>query len=471
LQKYSKIIIGTHVFLPRSEVDDLRGLKTDLMTERKYSEDIIKMYRLTPSWIGVPLYHFRSVDNLAKKVIDKRTRGTDVKITFTKELRSAQATVVAQFKTLLASGGTGFLLQAPPGFGKTVTILKMLSSINKTTLVVVPRSNLVSQWVKRIRKFTGLSDKDIGIALERKCVYKGKKIVVGLVHSLALDRFGDDFKKYFGCIVFDEVDRSVPPTTFAPVVQMFPSYYRIGASATFKRQDETEVVFYKHIGQHLLRGKDEGRMAAQVLMYNFDGSSGRVWSGSSTINRRGMLLSKLAMNPLRNAVVRRFVELIVNSDRRVIVLSDRSEQLIALREALLSRSAENGLKSSDIGFYVRRLPVIPLHREKGAKTKYKEVSQKYRDTVARNCKVILATYGMIAIGTDIPDVAGMIYATPQTETEQSRGRIERFVDGKKQPVLVDIIDRFYPDAQRWATKREFEYREKGLKIKYVQGGV
>lgn len=41
-------------------------------------------------------------------------------------------------------------------------------------------------------------------------------MVIGLVHSLVRGRYGDDFRSSFGILVFDEVDRSVPPATFAP---------------------------------------------------------------------------------------------------------------------------------------------------------------------------------------------------------------------------------------------------------------
>jgi len=471
LQKFSKIVVGTHVFVPRAEVEDERQLKDVLTVERKYNGERVKLYKLTKSWVGVPLYHFRNFEQKADKVIDRRSYGYDAEIRFVKKLRPGQEELLKKFKTLKASGGRGFLLNALPGFGKTVSILSMLAELKRTTLVVVPRSNLVTQWVSRIKQYTDLTDKDIGVAMADKCSYRGKKIVVGLVHSLALDRFGDDFKKYFGCIVLDEVDRSVPPQTFAPVVQMFPSAFRFGCSATFKRQDGAEIVFYKHIGQYFLKGKDEGRMAAKVLMYQFDSTSGSVWSKSQTLNRRGMLLSRLASNPIRNKVVRRFIELIVASGRRVIVLSDRAVQLVLLREMLLKEAERNKLTRDDIGFYVRRLPLITQNIRTNDKIKFEEVTQSQRDLVAKKCKVILATYGMMAIGTDIPDVAGLVYATPQSETEQSRGRIERMVKGKKEPIVVDIVDRFYPDSVRWAKKREQGYREKGITIKYLHGGV
>jgi hypothetical protein len=75
---------------------------------------------------------------------------------------------------------------------------------------------------------------------------------------------------------------------------------------------------------------------------------------------------------------------------------------------------------------------------------------------------------MFAIGTDIQDLAGLIYATPMSETEQSKGRIERLLAGKLQPVVVDLVDTSYKMSLGWGRKREGQYSSEGLKIKKVR---
>uniref|UniRef100_A0A6M3LVR9 Putative helicase n=1 Tax=viral metagenome TaxID=1070528 RepID=A0A6M3LVR9_9ZZZZ len=75
---------------------------------------------------------------------------------------------------------------------------------------------------------------------------------------------------------------------------------------------------------------------------------------------------------------------------------------------------------------------------------------------------------MIALGTDIPSLSGLIYATPQSEVTQSKGRIERVLEGKKEPIVVDIVDTYYKDTMRWAKKREKSYIAEGLKIKVLK---
>jgi superfamily II DNA or RNA helicase len=458
---YSKAYIGSYLYLPREEID-LVDMVEEFTAIRKFDGDPIKMYDDSPSkFFGIPLYAHRDLSTVAKEVKDLRVSGNAINIQFLSKFWEGQEKIIDRFLHLKNRGATGFILEAPPGFGKTVTMLKMIQLVGRTTLVVVPRSNLIGQWIKRATKHTSLKESEIGIAEGGQCTFRGKKIVVGLVHSLVLDRYGKDFQKYFGCVVFDEVDRSVPPTTFAPALGMFPSKYRIGASASLKRQDGLHTVFEKHIGQHLLVGEDANRMRAKILMVEYHGRRGYVHSGSSRLMRRGMLISALAENSERNMLLTDYILQVYRSDRRCLVLSDRTTQLLLLKGLLLSRGKKDGVQDREIGFYVRSLPVFPGSAKKVAITKIE------RERVASNCKIILATYGMIGIGTDIQSLAAAVYATPQSEVVQIQGRIERFLEGKKAPIVVDIMDTAWSDALRWASSRQKYYLQSGLFVKRV----
>lgn len=336
----------------------------------------------------------------------------------------------------------------------TVCILRMLQEIGRTALIVVPKKDLVQQWTDRIVEHTNIPRKKIGIASAGKVRYGGCKVVVGLVHTLALDRAGANFRKYFGAVVYDEVDRSMPPATFAPVVNLFPCVYRIGASAVMERQDGLETIFEKHLEQVRLRGRDTGRMKPKVLIHKFSGDSGAIWKGSRALNRRGMLLSKLSKNTARNALISRYVHLIWKSGRRLVVISDRTEQLVFLRKLC------NKLKKIPLirmGFYADKVPI-------GSGGRKVQISKVELESNAKDKDILFATYGMMALGTDIQDLAGIIYATPQSEIKQSKGRIERICDGKKKPVVVDIVDIVYPDAVRWGYKRVQQYQSENLNI-------
>jgi len=334
----------------------------------------------------------------------------------------------------------------------TVTVLKMLQWIGRTALILVPRSNLVKQWIERALQHTNLKRNEIGYVVGNKWNWRNKKLVVGLVHSLALDRIGKEFRKSFGVLVADEVDHSVPPATFAPVINLFPTKYRIGASAEMKRFDGMHAVFEKHFGQVRLvgvAGEDEV-MIPKVVSVEFRRNEERLYAGLGTMQRRGVILSRLAKDPVRNRALAKYVGMLYRSGRRTVVLSDRVAHLQELA-ALVART--EGIPRAEMGFY------------------HGGVEDRARHRVAIACNVIFATYQMFALGTDIQDLAGLVYATPQSSVVQSKGRIERVHGDKKCPVVVDFVDTAYPDTVRWAKKRLAQYRKDGMSIRNLVEGV
>jgi len=457
---YSKVILSDYLYIPVKELrTGLRAAVRSLVVTSKFGGPPIPLWSgRRPGYLGVPRYYFRNVESVARTVVDEMSYGRQIVLRLTSELWDDQIGPIKKFDQCYRNGRRGFVLEAPPGSGKTVMLIKMMEMLGKTALVVVPRSNLVEQWIDRLIEHSNLSRRDIGIVEEGRGVWRGKSVVVGLVHSVVLDRYGSGFRDYFGTVVFDEVDRSVPPETFAPAVAMFPAAYRIGASATVERPDGLHVIIQKHIEQVRIRCRGKNRMKPLVVMHFFHESSGYVHMGSRKMNRRGMLLSRIASNPKRNLIICGYVKKLYDSGRRVLVLSDRKQQLVDLKTILVKRF---GIPRKEIGFYVRSLPVSG---------KEVSVSDSERRRVASACKVILATYGMFGLGTDIPDLAGLVYATPQSDVRQTKGRIERISEGKKSPIVVDIVDTYYRDALGWANARRRRYMMEGLPVKRSKWG-
>lgn len=466
---YQEVALGTHLYIRKTELGHrkLRELRDELTLIPRGADgpgDPVYLYDERTEWFGIPLYHLtRPPSEWGRKVHDLRMLGNPITFEFKSILRPGQEPVIAKFESWVQSGATGFLLEAKPGFGKTVAVLKMLQLLGRTALIVVPRSNLVQQWIDRAVEHTTLRRDQIGFVNGKEISWKGKKLVVGLVHSLALDRLGEEFKKYFGVLVADEVDHSVPPATFAPVITLIPTKYRIGASAEMKRFDGMCAVFHKHMAQVHLRGVagENEIMLPKAIIVAFPGDGGKVPSHLGAMQRRGILLSKLAKNPARNMLLARYIKLVYNSDRRVVVLSDRVRHLMLLRDMV---EKMQDIPKRETGMYVGSLP------GKGTLSKFKAMSPAERKRVASDCKVIFATYQMFALGTDIQDLAGLVYATPQSEIVQSKGRIERALEGKKEPILVDVVDVAYKDAVRWSAKRMAHYRSEGMTIKRVFEG-
>lgn len=460
--KLSHIILENMAYLPRNELGDMGifRLKTELTIPNKFNPEntLILFDDSRKDYFGIPLYYWKTFQHVTDKVIDKRTHGKHIRFTMNTTPRSDQARVLTEFKEAITSGNTGFIVNAPPGWGKTRTLIEMIQMVGERALVVVPKSDLVEQWVERICEHTSMAATDIGIFSGGKAQYNPKKkITVGLVHTLALERF-HQYRNDFGMIAFDEVHISVPPKTFSPVAQMYSAKYRIGASATLKRDDGWDKAFTYHVEQVKMVGDaSTNRMSAEAYLINYPESSGILphWVMHDKIKLRASLISLLAQNDKRNHFLASAAHASCASGRRTCVISDRTSILLDIYNILVK---EMGYSPEDVGFYCSSL-------SSQAGVQLRTVTKKEQKKTAEKAKIILSTYGLMSTGTDIPDLAAILLATPQSKVTQTKGRVERVFSGKKQPVVMDVVDTYYEASQNWINKRLKEYKEAGMLIK------
>lgn len=447
---YSKAVIHSHLFVPKKEIENISVVKRSFTVRSKFDSSLaIETFRETENWFGFPRHTQRLTDGIAKKVVDKRTDGRPINLTDSINLWDYQKTAVDQITAHIKSGGTGFFLEAAPGSGKTVIGIKLIVDIGRTALVIVPKSDLVEQWINRFLEYTNIKRESIGIASGGVCEWEGKDIVIGLVHTVVLDRWSESFKKNFGVVLFDECDSSIPPTTFSPAACMFPARYRIGMTASSTRTDGLHKVFEDHICQFRVVCKKSNTLKPSIIMHYYKESSGTVPHYLvERMSRRGVLISHLASNPERNKLIAAYAHKSYEVKRPTLVISDRKEQLKEIHKILTSGYK---IPPSKIGFYVRTLD-------------NKTIKKKEKERIANDCEIILGTYGMIKRGTDIQRLSTLILATPQSDLRQTQGRIERFLEGKSTPVLVDIVDTFYPECSKSANYRLSQYRKSGLTI-------
>lgn len=458
----SHVILKNMAYLPIKELSDnqIANLQRQLTIYNRYNtEDILELYDIQKDYFGIPLYFYKNHSNISNNVIDKRVQGFDVRFDMISKPYPDQARVLDEFRIAIEDDVTGFILNAQPGWGKTRTMIEMLQIIGKNSLIVVPKSDLVDQWVERILQHTNLKKEDIGIFNAGRTNYtKEKKISVGLVHTLALSRY-HKYSKDFGVVAFDEVHASVPPKTFAPVAQMYSPKYRIGASATLKRDDGFDKAFHYHVEQLRLVGDaSTNRMSATVYAVDYPKSSGNIpaYAAHDPIKARATAISLFAKNRDRTQFIAKAVQKSIASGRRTCVISDRTSILFNLYNIL---TKESRVKPEDVGYFCSSLTDINGNT-------IRSVPKAEVNRTLQASKIILSTYGLMSTGTDIKDLATIILATPQSKVTQTKGRIERVCAGKKDPVVMDIIDSYYPQAKMWASKRKKEYDESSMAIKH-----
>ena len=248
----------------------------------------------------------------------------------------------------------GGILQADPAFGKTNTALALAHRLGRTALIIVHKEFLLTQWVKRIHKF--LPDAKVGIVREDKCDFEGKDIVVAMVQSLALEgmdgkrRYPLDLYTWPGVVFTDEVHR-LGALTWSPTPRMFPAKWRVAMSATLRRRDGADKVFWWHIGQVRYHAKTKRPLLGVRMVES--GARGPDYihkegiSPSSVVN----VLVKLSR---RNQVIIREVVAALKSPakRKIMVLSERLDHLRELNVILARAVEREGLGEVTTGFYV-----------------------------------------------------------------------------------------------------------------------
>ncbi|MBQ7585069.1 MAG: DEAD/DEAH box helicase, partial [Desulfovibrionaceae bacterium] len=403
---YSEIILSTHAFVPKDELkSDLDTLTETLTISSRYEENLkIELFKATPTHFGYPLY-MRDYALYTDNLKDERTLGQKISLKMAPnfKLRDNQVPLIEKFLTQLEQGQTGWLINMPTGAGKTVCACRMLQAISKTTLIIVPRENLINQWKERLEEFTDLKDEDIGLAQQDVCDYQGKKVVLGMIHSLAKGKYGLDFQNYFGLVIWDEVHVAAAQT-FSQTLSLFAPRYRIGMSATLARRDGLDDIYKWSIGQNLLSIDSHTLIQPLVflLKYTTRKKNVRVDYISNAQHRRGMLISSLAKDDKRNELLAQIIPQIVATKRRTVVFSERKEQLKKLQEILLK---DPTLDPTGISLFTG------------------DTKEEDRPAILESSQVILATYGVMSMGIDVPNLRAVVFATPQSNIAQSVGRI------------------------------------------------
>ena len=441
-----KIIKGSQYWLDESQVTDVETFKDNFTYKPKYKElQAVPTYSVRQSgdivYYGFPRNTDVSMEGC--EVIDETVTNGPIEVPFIGEMWDYQEPVILDFVDRLNKGKTDLILSADTGSGKTVMLLKMWSMLQVPALVIVPKSDLMNQWIDRIKQFTELEDEEIGIARQKVCEWKGKKIVVGMIHSLCKDHYPVAFKNHFGLVIFDELHK-LGAFTFSQVGGMFPAKNRLGATATLRRSDGMAKVFYSHLGKEVIRPLKGDQPTPKIVVVKYSRSSGRIphWANTK-VKRRGVLFSALAENAERVDWVAKLAKELYATGRQTLVLGERIAQLESIIKFLTMKYE---VDKKDLGLYIGK--TSPTERKR----------------IAENCKIIMATTSMLSLGTDIPTLRGLVFATPLADVEQPIGRVCRICANTQSPIVIDLVDTFYSETKGWYQGRLKLYKRKDWEV-------
>jgi len=321
------------------------------------------------------------------------------------------------------SAQEGGVLNLACGKGKTVMGLKKIAQRGYPAIVVVNNSGLMDQWRERALEFLSISDDDIGVVQGPNEDWD-KPLVLAMIHTLAkrAHKVPPEIRARFGTVVFDEVHH-LSATTFSQTAPLFIGN-RYGLTATPKREDGLEEVYYSHIGK-IFYSDLVGDLEAQIFFLRTSTSlplDERVIADTTGEFSAGKMYKYFADNIPRNKKILSVVEDALTKGRKILVLCHSKDHPSVLKNKFLDNSR---MKRYTAG--------VVTGDTKGAD----------RTRIIDECDVTFATFGVAREGLDVARLDTLIFATPFKawgSFQQGKGRIERKSPGKKDPIVVVIDD-------------------------------
>jgi superfamily II DNA or RNA helicase len=271
--------------------------------------------------------------------------------------------------------------------------------------------------------------------------------------------------------------------TFARIVPRFSAAYRICLSATPRRRDGAENVFFYHISPVTYSAHTQSmrpsvrRIYTETMLRPI--SRGQYKVKADNLNSAQIANQICADTTRTRALVDDIVEAVRN-ERKVMVVSARLEHLRTMMDQV-----GRILRNMDLSF----VPVLDAytgqwftdevwdtttrtHRKGAPKLKPRTEADL---VAAERANCLFATSQLISEGLDIPALDVLVLTTPIADVEQAVGRVRRWCvpssecvhycpwragrcTGKPEPIVTDVIDERIPRLRGMAARREKFYK-------------
>lgn len=322
----------------------------------------------------------------------------------------------------------------------TVMALKIISNVQKKTLIIVHKEFLMNQWIERIQEF--LPGARVGKIQGQKFDIEDKDIVIGMLQSLYDKDYGANGFQSFGLTIVDEVHR-IGSEQFSKTLLKVTTPNMLGISATVDRKDGLTKVLYMFIGNKIYseERKDEDPVCVRAIHFHSnDEEFNEVETDYRGNTKYSTMITKLcAHNPRTMFIIKILQDLLSEDpDKQIMVLCHNRSLLTAIYQYIKSWNDDEEM----IGYYVGGMKQTDL-----------EKTEKKR--------IVLATYAMAAEALDIKTLSTLVMVTPKTDITQSVGRILRVKHAK--PIIVDLVDQHDPFQKQWIQRRRY-YKKCNYKI-------
>lgn len=388
--------------------------------------------------------------------------------------------VIDTFNNSLA----GLTLKAGAGTGKTYSAMDIIGKMKLKTLIVVPNTYMLDQWVNLLKQYFPTAM--IGTLYGKQ--KQDGDIIVGIINTIAeLKTYQvskkkpwpntgktlkymkviktidvDNIFKEVGLTIFDESHMYVSKE-FRKVFQRIWSRYTIGLSATPDiREDKLDAIHQAWLGPILDVETLEGYSVSQdsfisdVSMIEYHALNENC---QFNIREDGMIeyssiIEAMITDPHRNNLIIEEVLKLMAKGLYTFVFSDRRTHLEHLYDLLETRCNELNQPSS-----------IELPESDRKVILYGGSDEKTIDKAKTLSSVIFTTYAYSSTGVSITKMNGLVLTTPRrSNMKQIINRVFRLgSDQKIRRIIVDIVDAKFP-IKGQVRERIKAYQERGCDI-------
>ena len=398
---------------------------------------------------------------------DERYAGRNISAQFSGILRPEQEHAANQ----LLKHDNG-ILSAPTGFGKTVIGAFVIAHLQLSTLVIVPKTALISQWATRLSEFLDIQHPDGPPLTQSGKPSKRKRLVIGQIgggknriseivdvatFQSLVEKDPDtgaprvkDMARNYGLIICDECHHAAA-SHLEMILKATPAKYVYGLSATPKRSDGLDRALFMLCGpiRYVVDPKEQAAQQGiqRVLHPVFTRIRIPNYKQSASYNQ---ILEKLCTDETRNRLIAENVAEAARCGRVSLVLTKRKEHARQLAKLI----SQSGCKTH-------------LLVGEGTAAQRRKLLEEATKDDAEEPFAIIATESYIGEGFDFSRLDTLFLATPISwsgNVTQQAGRLHRTHKGKAQVTIWDYVDSSIPMLERMYKKRLKTYAKLGYEV-------
>ncbi|MDR3414919.1 MAG: DEAD/DEAH box helicase family protein [Nevskia sp.] len=387
-----------------------------------------------------PMRELLRENKIALHLRDERCAGEPLNVSFAGSLRPDQEAAASAM--LQHESG---VLCAPTAFGKTVTAAALIARRGVNTLILVHRAELLKQWKERLNSFLQAGKETVGTIGAGKARPTGK-IDIAVMQSLSRQGETSERVEQYGHVIVDECHH-LSAVSFEAILKRVKAKYVLGLTATpFRRDGQQPIIFMQCGPVRHTASKPAGAPAVmEVVPRHLHGSIDvPAEAGIQDVFRQ------LAEDGARTTTIASEIVSLVNAGGKVLVLTERTEHLDAIRAALEQRisnlfSLHGRMPKKERAAALANLEALPGDAP----------------------RVLLATGKLIGEGFDHPPLDTLVLAMPiswKGTLQQYAGRLHREHATKMTVRIVDFVDTGHAALQRMWERRQKGYRTMGYQV-------